>query len=72
MRHILSITKWDQATTRLTNKNLRKKLDYIATMEEVIDKRRLDWLGIIARHNHEKLPNTFLTAWIMNPRSKGG
>jgi hypothetical protein len=49
MRHILCITKWQQATTRLTNENLRKKMDYIAMMEEVIDERRLDWLRNIER-----------------------
>jgi hypothetical protein len=38
MRHLLCITKWQQATTRLTNKNLTKKMDYITTMEEVINK----------------------------------
>jgi hypothetical protein len=72
MRHILNISKWQQATTRLTNERLRKKLDYIATMEEVIDERRLDWLGIIARQADDKLPKKFLTAWVMNPRKNGG
>jgi hypothetical protein len=67
MRHILSITKWQQATTRLTNKNLRKKMDYIATIEEIIDVRRLDWLGNVARQTDEKLPKCLLTAWIKNP-----
>jgi hypothetical protein len=72
MRHILCITKWQQATTRLTNGNLRKKMDYIARMEEVIDERRLYWLGNIARQTDKKLPKRFLTAWIMNPRNNGG
>jgi hypothetical protein len=49
MRHILCITKREQANTRLTNKKLRKKMDYITTMGEVIDERRLDWLGNVAR-----------------------
>jgi hypothetical protein len=72
MQHILCISKWQQATTRLTNENLRKKLDYIATMEEIIDERRLYWLGNAARQSDEKLPKKFLTAWIMNPRKSGG
>jgi hypothetical protein len=72
MRHILCISKWHQASTRLTNENLRKKMDYIATMEEVIDERRLDWLGNMARQSDNKLPKRFLTAWIMNPRKSGG
>ena len=72
MRHILSISKWQQASTRLKNEELQKKMDYIATMEEVIDKRRLDWLGNIARQSDDKLPKRFLTAWIMNPRKNGG
>jgi hypothetical protein len=42
MRQILCITTWQQATTRLTNENLWKKMDYIATMEEIIDERRGD------------------------------
>ncbi len=49
-----------------------KKLDYIATMEEVINEWRLDWLGNIARQSDEKLPKKFLTTWIMNPRKNGG
>jgi hypothetical protein len=71
MRHILCITKRDQQTTCLTNERLQRKMDYIATMEEVIDERRLDWLGNIARQSDEKLPKTFL-AWIMNPINRGG
>jgi hypothetical protein len=37
MRHILCIMKWPQATTQLTNENLQKEMDYIATtMEKII------------------------------------
>jgi hypothetical protein len=36
--------KWQQATTRLTNENLWKKMDYIATMGEVINESK-DWMG---------------------------
>jgi hypothetical protein len=57
MWHILSITKGQQAATKLTDENLEKKLDYIEMMEEFIDERRLDWLvGNIARQSYEKLP----------------
>ena len=72
MRHILYITKWQQATTRLTNKEVQKKMDYIVTMEEVLDEQRLDWLGSFARQSDKKLPKKFLTAWIMNPRKTRG
>ena len=41
-------------------------------MEEIIDERRLDWLGNVARQSDDKLPKRFLTAWIMNPRKNGG
>ncbi len=56
----------------ITNKNLQKKMDYIVTMEETIDKRRLDWLAIIARQSDEKLPKKLCITWIMNPRKAGG
>ena len=72
MRHILNISKWQQATMRLTNEHLQKKLEYIAMMEEVINERRLDWLGNIARQSDDKLPEKVLTAWITNPRKNGG
>jgi hypothetical protein len=44
----------DRQTTCLANKRLRKKMDYIATMEEVIDERRLDWLDNVARQTDKK------------------
>jgi hypothetical protein len=47
-------------------------MDYIATMEEVIDEQRLDWLGNMARQSDDKLLKRFLTTWIMNPRKNGG
>jgi hypothetical protein len=48
----------------------KKAVDYIATMEEVINERRLDWLRNIARQSNEKLLKKFITGWIMNPPRK--
>jgi hypothetical protein len=52
--------KMAEKTTKLTNKKLQKKMDYIAMMEEVIDKERLDWLGNIARQTNENSQIDFL------------
>jgi hypothetical protein len=39
---LFNISKWQQATTRLSNKRLRRKFDFILNMQETIVKRRLD------------------------------
>jgi hypothetical protein len=52
---------------------LRKKLNFIANMQEIIDKRRLDWLGNVERQPDSKLCKKFLlTAWVQNKRAKRG
>jgi hypothetical protein len=54
--YTLNISKWQQATTRLSNKKrLRRKFDFILNMQETIDKRRLDWLGNVARQPASEL-----------------
>jgi hypothetical protein len=40
IRYIFNISKWQQATTRLSNKGLRSKFDFILNMQETIDERR--------------------------------
>jgi hypothetical protein len=54
MRHILCILKWQHVTTRLTHENLKNKMDYIVTIEEVINEQKLviDWLGNITRQSN--------------------
>jgi hypothetical protein len=72
IRHVLNISRWRQATERLRNSDLRKRLDNIATIQETIEERRLDWLGNVARQPDTNLPKRLLTAWIANPRNSCG
>jgi hypothetical protein len=72
IRHVLNISRWKQKDDRITNENLRKRLDGIALVQETLEERRLDWLGNIARHDDTNLPKTLLTAWISKPRINHG
>jgi hypothetical protein len=72
IRHVLNISKWHQATDRLKNIDLRRKLDGIATIQETIEERRLDWLGNVARQPDNNLPRRLLTARTAHPRNNCG
>jgi hypothetical protein len=69
IRYIFNISKWQQATTRFSNKRLRNKFNFILNMQETIDERRLDWIGNVARQHDSKLCKQILTAWIQHKRT---
>jgi hypothetical protein len=56
----------------LTNDSLRKRLDGIARIQEIIEERRLDWLGIVARQPDSNFPKRLLTAWTCKQRKNCG
>jgi hypothetical protein len=72
IRYIFNISKWQQATTRLSNKRLRRKFNIILNMQETINERRLDWLGNIAWQPDSTLCKKFHTAWIQHKRTNRG
>jgi exonuclease III len=72
IRHVLNVNKWKQKNERITNCSLRQKLDNIATIQETIEERRLDWLGNVARQPDTNLPKRLLTAWTSRPRNNCG
>jgi exonuclease III len=72
IRHVLNISRLKQAMDHLKNEDLRKRLDNIATLQETIEERRLDWLGNVARQPDTNLPKRLLTAWTSNPRRNCG
>jgi hypothetical protein len=63
IRRIMCITKRDQQNTWLTNKRLSKKMNYITTMEEVINERRLEGLAgqrckVNGQNTPQKVPHS--------------
>jgi hypothetical protein len=64
IHHILNTSKWKQAMDRVKKENLR-----LAMLQEIIEERRLDWLGNVARQLDTNLPKCLLTVWTDKPRS---
>jgi hypothetical protein len=56
IQHVLNVSKWKQATEQLTNCSLQKRLNGVATIQESIEERRLNWLGTMARQPNSNLP----------------
>jgi hypothetical protein len=72
IQHVLIMSRLKQATERLTNCSLQKRLDGVATIQETIKERRLNWLGNVARQLDLNIPKKLLTAWTSRLRNNCG
>jgi hypothetical protein len=71
IRKILGVTMWNIEALRITNKQILKEFNNMPSMENIIAKRQLIWIGKLARLPEYRLPRQLMAAWIQHPR-KGG
>jgi hypothetical protein len=62
---------WNIEALRITNKQILKEFNNMPSMENIIAKRQLIWIGKLARLPEYRLPRQLMAAWIQHPR-KGG
>ena len=67
IRSILQINMTQVEEERITNHQILKRID-IPSMENIIAKRQLKWLGKIARMEESRLPIKMLSCWLPTPR----
>ena len=71
IRKILGISMMNVEALKITNEMVRREFNNITTMENMIKKRQLNWIGKLARLPEERLPRQLLAAWVQNPRKRG-
>ena len=72
VRNILRISNEQQWTQRLTHRCIRQRWGDNETATEIITKRRLEWLGHLARMQSQRIPKITLFSWLPQRRPQGG
>ena len=68
LRAILRVSRWDQQRQHMSNKDLRLRWGDVGQITDIIRKRRLQWLGHVARMPPDRTPKQLLFGWL--PRSR--
>ena len=69
LRVIVGVSRHDQWTQHLTSQSLRCRWGNPAQLSLRITRRRLEWLGHIARMKSHRIPKQVLFGWLPQPRS---
>ena len=72
IRSILGVSRWDQQLKHITNADIRQRWGDIGTVSDVLRKRRLQWLGHVARMPEDRLPVRLLFGWLPSTRPAHG
>ena len=72
IRKTLGITNQQQWDKHITSQSIRRQWGDIETMSEKVTKRRLEWLGHLARMPDNRTPKVSLFSWLPEPRPQGG
>ena len=72
IRIILGISNHEQWTKRITMHEIKRKWGDDDTAEIKVAKRRLQWLGHLARMSDHRLPKVALFSWFSEPRPRCG
>ena len=72
IRNILGITNQQQWTQRITSRSLRQRWGDTETATDKVFKRRVQWLGHLARMPDSRMPKISLFSWLPQPRPRGG
>ena len=72
IRIILGISGQQQWSKRITMREIRRRWGDEETAAEKVKKRRLEWLGHLARMSEERIPKSALFGWLPQPRPRCG
>ena len=72
IRTILGISNRQQWSERITMAEVRRRWGDEETVSEKVQKRRLEWLGHLARMPDHRLPKVMLFSWLPQPRPRCG
>ena len=72
IRIILGITNREQWSKHTTMTEIRRRWGDYETASEKIAKRRLQWLGHLARMQDTRIPKTTFFGWLRHPRPQSG
>ena len=72
IRTILGITSRQQWELHITSQMTREQWGDVETVTTKVAKRRLEWLGHVARMPDHRLPKRALFGWLPQPRPPGG
>ena len=72
IRSILGITNKQQWDQHITSFEVRQRWGDITTAVEMVARRRLEWLGHLARMTTTRTPRKCLFGWLPQPRPRGG
>jgi hypothetical protein len=71
LRRMLKITIYQVKEEKISNKEVRKKLNNCYTISQMIELRRARWLEKISHMNDKRAPRKLIVAWIPNVRPTG-
>ena len=69
---ILGISNQQQWAQHITSQSVRQQWRDSEAVAEKVSKRRLEWLGHLARMPDYRTPKISLFSWLPEPRSRGG
>ena len=72
IRTILGISNQEQWAKRITCTEIRRKWGDCETASDKITKRRLQWLGHLARMLDTRIPKATFFGWLSQPRPRSG
>ena len=72
LRGILGISTVQQRRERITTIEVRRKIALHDSLEGIIMKHRLRWLGHVARMSESRIPKQLLFGWLPQPRPAHG
>ena len=71
LRRMLNITIYQVKEEKISNKEVRKRLNNCYTISQMIELRRARWLEKISHMNDSRAPRKLIVAWIPNARPTG-
>ena len=72
IRTIMGISNRQQWIQRISMSEIRRRWGDLETAVDKITKRRLEWLGHVARMPDERIPKSAMFGWLPQPRPRCG
>ncbi len=72
IRTILGISNRQQWEERISKVEVRKRWGDLETVRDMVIRKRLEWLGHVARMPDHRIPKSMLFGWLSQSRPQGG